>query len=58
MILPDSEDALSEEQFLALETLHGSEGSAWLERDLRQAETGARLKSNLSAMSRACVWTN
>ena len=32
MILTDSEDALSEEQFLALETLHRSEGSAWLGR--------------------------
>ena len=29
VILTDSEDALSEEQFLALETLHRSEGSAW-----------------------------
>ena len=38
MILTDSE-----EQFSALETLHLSEGSAWLGRDLRQAETGARL---------------
>ena len=28
MILTDSEDALSEEQFSALETLHRSEGSA------------------------------
>ena len=58
MILTDSEDALSEEQFSALETLHRSEGSAWLGRDLRQAGTGARLKSNLSAMNRARVWTN
>ena len=58
MILTDSEDALSEEQFSALETLHRSEGSAWLGRDLRQAETGARLKSNLSAMNRARVWTS
>ena len=47
MILTDSEDALSKEQFSALETLHRSEGSAWLGRDLRRAETGARLKSNL-----------
>ena len=58
LILTDSEDALSEEQFLALETLHRSEGSAWLGRDLRQVETGARLDSNLSAMSRVRVWTN
>ena len=29
MILTDSEDVLPEEQFLALETLHWSEGSAW-----------------------------
>ena len=42
MILTDSEDALSEEQFSALETLHRSEGSAWLGQDLRQAGTGAR----------------
>ena len=53
MVLTDSE-----EQFSALETLHRSEGSAWLGRDLRQAGTGARLKSNLSAMCRARVWTN
>ena len=58
MILTDSEDALSEEQFSALETLHRSEGSAWLGRGLRQAGTGARLESNLSAMNRARVWTN
>ena len=57
MILTDSEDALSEEQFSALETLHRSEGSAWLGRGLRQAGTGARLESNLSAMNRARVWT-
>ena len=42
MILTDSEDALSEGQFSALKTLHRSEGSAWLGRDLRQAGTGAR----------------
>ena len=54
----DSEDVLPKEQFLALETLHRSEGSAWLGRDLRQAGTGARLESNLSAMNRARVWTN
>ena len=35
MILTDSEDALSKEQFSALETLHRSDGSAWLGRDLR-----------------------
>ena len=58
MILTDSEDALSEEQFLALETLHQSEGSAWLGRDLRQVGTGSRLDSNLPATSRARVWTN
>ena len=43
---------------LALETLHRSEGSAWLGRDLRQVGTGARLDSDLPAMSRARVWTN
>ena len=58
MILTDSEDALSEEQFSVLETLHRSEVGACLGRDLRQAGTGARLKSNLSAMNRARVWTN
>ena len=58
MILTDSVDALSEGQFLALETLHRSEGSAWLGRDLRQAGSGARLDSNLSATNRARVWTN
>ena len=58
MILTDSEDALSEEQFLALETLHRSEGSSWLGRDLRQMGTGARLDSNLPAVGRARVWTN
>ena len=47
MILTNSEDALSEEQFSALEKLHRSEGSAWLGRDLRRAGTRARLKSNL-----------
>ena len=51
MILTDSEDALSEEQFWALETLHRSEGSAWLGRDLRQVGTG-----NLPASSSARVW--
>ena len=40
MILTDSEDAFSEEQYVALETLHRSEGSAWLGRDLRQVGTG------------------
>ena len=34
MILTDSNETPSEEQFLALETLHQSEGSAWLGRDL------------------------
>ena len=58
MILTDSEDALSEEQLSALETLHRSEGSAWLGRDLRQMGTGARLTSNLPARSRARVWSN
>ena len=57
-ILTDSEDALSEEPLLALETLHRSEGSAWLGRFLRQVGTGPRLDSNLPAMSRARVWTN
>ena len=58
MILTASEDVLSEEQFLALETLHRSEGSAWLGRDFRKVGTGARLESSLSAMNRARVWTN
>ena len=58
MILTDSADALSEEQFAALETLHRSEGSAWPGQDLRQAVNGARLDSNLPALSRARVWTN
>ena len=58
MSLTDSLDALSEELFLALETLHRSEGSAWLGRDLRQLGTGARLDSNLPAISRVRVWTN
>ena len=56
MTLTDSDDVLSEEQFLALEMLHRSEGSAWLGRDLLQAGTGARLESNLSSMNRARVW--
>ena len=58
MILADSEDAFSEEQFSILKTLHRSEGSAWLGRDLRQMGTCARLDSNLHAMSGARVWTN
>ena len=58
MILTDSEETLSEEQFVALEALHRSEGSAWLGRDLRQTGTGAGLESNLPAMSRARVWTD
>ena len=58
MILTESEDALSEEQFLALEPLHRSEGSAWLGRDLRQVGTGARLDPNIFAMSRVRFWTN
>ena len=58
MILTDPEDALSEEQFLALETLHRNEGSAWLGQDLRQMGTGARLDSKLPTMSRVHVWTN
>ena len=43
---------------MALETLHWSQGSAWLGQDLRQMEAGARLDSNFPAMSRARVWTN
>ena len=58
MILTDSEDVLPEEQYVALKTLHQSEGSACLGQDLRQVGTRARLKSNLSAMNRARVWTN
>ena len=57
-ILTESEDALSEEQFSALKTLHQSEGSAWLGRDVQQVGIGARLDSNLPATSRARVWTN
>ena len=58
MILTDSEETLSEAQFSALETLHRSDWSACLGRDLRQVETGARLDTNIPAMSRARVWTN
>ena len=58
LILTDPEEALSEKQFLALETLHRSEGSAWLGRDLPQMGTGARLDSNLPAISRVRVWTD
>ena len=58
VILTDSEETFSEEQFVALEAWHQNEGSAWLGRDLRQMETRARLESNLPAMSRARVWTN
>ena len=36
MTLTDLEETLSEEQHMALETLHRVEGSAWLGRDLRQ----------------------
>ena len=57
LILTDSDDSVSEEQCLALETLHQSEGSAWLGRDLRQVGTGARLDSHLPAVSRVQVWT-
>ena len=57
MILKNCEGTFPEEQHLALETLHFSERSAWLGRDLRQMGTGARLKSNLSALSRARMWT-
>ena len=45
--LTDSDETLSEEQFVALEALHPSEGSAWLGRDLRQIGSGARFESNL-----------
>ena len=48
----------SEEQYMALKTLQRNEGSAWLGRDLRQMGIGARLDSNLPALSRARVWTN
>ena len=58
MILTDSEDVFSEEQYVALKTLHRSEGSAWLGRDLRQVVIGARLDSNFTALSRPRVWTN
>ena len=49
---------ISEEHFLALETLHRSEGSAWLGRDLRQMGIGAKLDYSIPTMSRARVWTN
>ena len=58
MILTDSDYVLPEEQCLALETIHRSEGSAWLGWNVRQAGTGTRLESNISAMNRARVWTN
>ena len=58
MIMTDSEDALSEEHHAAIKTLQRNEGSAWPERDLRQVGIGARLDSNLPALSRARVWTN
>ena len=58
MILTDLEETLSEEQLMALETLRRMEGSAWLGRDLRQMETGARLNLKSSTMSRVRVWTN
>ena len=56
-ILTDSEDVLCEERYVALKTLERNEGSAWLGRDIRQVGIGARLDSNLPAMSRARVWT-
>ena len=55
IILTDSEETLSEEQFVALEALHQREGSAWLGRDLRQMETGARLESNLYKFSKTLL---
>ena len=57
MILSDSEDTRSEEQFSVLGTMHRSDRSTWLGWDLRQMGIGARLESNLSAMNRARVWT-
>ena len=56
VILTDSEETLSEEQFFALETLNRSKESAWLGRDLRPMGR-ARLDSNIPAMSRARVWS-
>ena len=58
MILTDSENALSEEQYVALKKLQRNEWSAWLGRYLRQVGIGARLDSNLPALSRARVRTN
>ena len=58
VILTDSEETLSKEQFLALETLHQKEERASLGRHLKQVRTGTRLESNIPAMSRARVWTN
>ena len=57
MILTDYEDAFSEEQFLALEKLHRSEGECLAR--TRSPTSGDRgLDSNLPSMSRARVWTN
>ena len=55
---PDRFRGCTFQQFLALETLHRSEGSAWLGWDLRQAGTGASFESSLSAVDGARVWTN
>ena len=55
IILTDSEETLSEEQFVALEALHQSEGSSWFRRDLRQIGTGARLESNLYNFSKTLL---
>ena len=51
MIMTDIEQTLSEEQFLALETLHRSEGTAWLGPDLRQ--NGDRSQVGLQHSCRA-----
>ena len=57
MILTDFEGALSEEQFLALETLQRSKVHA-LDRISDKWGPGPGLDSNLPAMNRARVWTN
>ena len=52
MILTESEDALSEEHYVAIKTLQRNEGSAWLGRDLRQVEKVGLQPSCLEPCSR------
>ena len=56
MILPDSEDALSEEQFWRSKRCAEAKGVSGS--DGISDKRGARLDSNLSAMNRARVWTD